>query len=100
MDIHLYHHDRQVEVLLSEILGKLNLILNQMETIMTAVDDLTTQVTANSSVIDSALVLINGIAARIEAAGVDPAKLQALVTELKTKDDALAVAVADNTPAA
>jgi len=100
MDIHLYHHDRQVEVLLSEILGKLNLILNQMETIMTAVDDLTAQVTANSSAIDSAIVLIDGIAARIAAAGVDPVKLQALVTELKTKDDALAVAVADNTPAA
>ena len=64
------------------------------------VDNLTAQVKANSDAIDSAVVLINGIAARIEAAGVDPAKLKALSDELKSKDQTLAEAVAANTPAA
>lgn len=62
-------------------------------------DQLTAQVKANSDLLDSATALINGIAARIDAAGVDPAKLAALSTELKAKDDVLAAAVLANTPA-
>ena len=61
-------------------------------------DDLTAQVASNSAVLDSAVTLINGIADRITAAGVDPAKLTALTTELKAKDDVLAAAVTANTP--
>lgn len=67
---------------------------------MAALDDLTAQVAANRTVIDSALALINGIAARITAAGTDPAKLSALTSDLKSEDDALAAAVTANTPAA
>lgn len=63
-------------------------------------DNLTAQVKANSDLLDSATALINGIAARIDAAGVDPAKLSALSTELKAKDDLLSAAVVANTPAA
>lgn len=81
-----------------------NLILNRIaemeQNIMAAIDDLTTQVASNRTVIESAVVLINGIAARITAAGVDPAKLAALTADLKAKDDELAAAVVANTPAA
>lgn len=63
-------------------------------------DALTAQVKANSDLLDSATTLINGIADRITAAGVDPTKLAALTAELKAKDDALAAAVTANTPAA
>jgi hypothetical protein len=63
-------------------------------------DNLTAQVKANSDLLDSATTLINGIADRITAAGVDPAKLQALSAELKAKDDVLAAAVTANTPTA
>lgn len=63
-------------------------------------DALTAQVKANSDLLDSATTLINGIAARITAAGTDPAALKALTDELKAKDDALAAAVTANTPAA
>ena len=76
------------------------LILNFQETIMAALDDLTAQVAANKVVIDSAVLLINGIAARIEAAGTDPAALAALTADLKSKDEELAAAVAANTPTA
>lgn len=63
-------------------------------------DNLTAQVHANSDALDAAVVLINGIADRITAAGVDPVKLNALTTELKAKDDILSAAVVANTPAA
>lgn len=63
-------------------------------------DALTAQVKANNDLLDSATTLINGIAARITAAGTDPTALKALTDELKAKDDALAAAVTANTPAA
>lgn len=62
------------------------------------IDNLTAQVKSNSDAIDSAVTLINGIADRITAAGVDPVKLKSLTDELKSKDDALAAAVTANTP--
>lgn len=67
---------------------------------MAAIDDLTAQITANEDVEDSALALINGFAARLAAAGVDPVKLKQLQDDLKAHADALAAAVAANTPAA
>ena len=63
-------------------------------------DALTAQVSANTAVVDSAVVLINGIADRINAVKTDPAALTALVSSLKSEDDVLAAAVAANTPAA
>lgn len=61
---------------------------------------LTAQVAQNTSVIGSALTLIQGFAAQLAAAGTDPAKLADLTAQLKAQDDALAAAVAANTPAA
>lgn len=79
----------------------LNATLNERFDAMSAeMDALTAQVTANTAVLQSAVTLINGIADRIAAAGVDPAKLTALTDELRQQDDALAAAVAANTPAA
>lgn len=103
MDIHLYHHlidDRSASAGLLAITRKLNHILDKQDRIMATLAELTAQVAANSTVIDSALVLISGIAARIEAAGTNPVALDALVAELQAKDTELAAAVAANTPAA
>lgn len=58
------------------------------------------QVAENNSVVGSALTLIQGLRAQLDAAGTDPAALAALSTSLKATDDALAAAVAANTPAA
>jgi hypothetical protein len=100
MDIHVYLHvkqDPEVMALLDAILPRLDLM---EKIIMAALDDLTAQVAANRSVSQSALILINGIADRITAAGADPTKLAALTASLKSDDDALAAAVTTNTPAA
>lgn len=68
--------------------------------IMSALDDLTTQVAANTTVEGSAITLIQGLAAQLAAAGTDPTKLAALQSQLKTSADALAAAITANTPAA
>lgn len=60
---------------------------------------LTADVAANTSVVSSALLLINGFAAQLSAAGTDPVKLQALQDQLESSDTALAAAVAANTGA-
>ena len=99
-DIHIHVHikpDHEVLARLDLILDKLD--LNQ-ENIMAAIDDLQAAVAAEDTVIDSAITLIQGIPALIAAAGVDPAKLAALQSDITTKSSALAAAVAANTPAA
>jgi hypothetical protein len=74
-----------------------HIIANQ-EKIMAAIDDLATAVTAEDTVIDSAVVLLNGIPALLAAAGTDPAKLTALQADITAKTTTLAAAVLANTP--
>ena len=88
----------RIERKLDHVLELLNTVLKGERRMSKELDDLTAQVKANSDLLDSATVLINGIADRITAAGVDPAKLAALTAELKSKDDTLAQAVVANTP--
>lgn len=77
---------------------------------MAILDDLAAQVKANTDVEDSATLLINGFAARVQAA-VDKAlaggataeqlaPIQDEVTAMKRSADALSAAVVANTPAA
>ncbi len=63
-------------------------------------DDLTAEVTRNTSVEKSALALIQGLAAKLAAAGTDPVKLAQLRASLVANDNELSAAVAANTPAA
>jgi hypothetical protein len=104
-DIHVDLHvhikpDPEVRARLDAILDQLGLVVSNQETMMAAIDDLQAAVAAEDTVIDSAITLIQGIPALIAAAGVDPAKLAALQTDITTKSSALAAAVAANTPAA
>jgi len=62
--------------------------------------DLQAQITANTNTENSALQLINGIAAQLKTAianGASPDDLEALVTQLQTSASPLAAAVAANT---
>jgi hypothetical protein len=74
---------------------------NQMATKAT-LDDLQAQVTQTTTVEASAVTLIQGIAAALQAAlaANDPAKVQAIVDQLSTSASALAAAVTANTPPA
>jgi hypothetical protein len=81
------------------ILSKLQILSAQGTTEMADLSALQTEVTNNTTVEQSAITLINGLAAQITAAGTDPVALGALVTQLQTNDAALAQAVAANTAA-
>ena len=61
--------------------------------------DLTTQVTETNTAIGSAVVLIQGLKAALDAAGTNPVALKALSDSLNTSEQALAAAVVANTPA-
>ena len=101
MDINLFHHfppDAEVLARLDSIDHKQNLILKNQERQMSAIDDLQAAVAAEDTVIDSAVTLLNGIHALIAAAGVDPAKLTALQTDIQAKTASLAAAVLVGTP--
>lgn len=100
MHIHIYHHHSFDDEVPSWVEDLVNLINLNKETIMAAIDDLQAAVAAEDTVIDSAITLIQGIPALIAAAGVDPAKLAALQSDITAKSAALAGAVAANTPAA
>lgn len=104
MNHHNFFNPREIESFLREIdhnyNKKLDTIIKRIKHMSQEVDNLTAQVKANSDAIDGAVVLINGIADRIAAAGVDPVKLNALTDELRSKDQALSEAVVANTPAA
>ena len=84
----------------TDIIAALQTLGVKVDKIMAAIDDLTAEVTRDTTVIGSAVTLINGFAAQLAAAGTDPAKLAALQATLKTNVDDLAAAVAANTPAA
>lgn len=86
--------------LLQLILNELKLLNKELQHMSIELDNLTAQVHANNDLLDSAVTMINGIAARITAAGTDPAALSALTSELKSKDDALAAAITANTSGA
>lgn len=88
------------EVRTGDVLPQLNLILTFMEFIMSTLSDLQDQVAATLGAEQSALALLNGLAAKIDVlvaaagtGGVDPAALAALSASLKSSSDALAAAV-------
>lgn len=84
---------------LDSLLVAVGYIAEEIRTMSTQLDALTAQVTANGTVIGSAITLIQGLKAQLDAAGTDPAKLQALSDSLAKTDSDLAAAVAANTVA-
>ena len=102
MRLDVYIHDGCSDHKLDRIISMLGEVIHREVEMAGELDALTAQVTANTDVENSALLLIQGIAQKLAdaiAAG-NPAALTALQAQLKTSADALAAAVAANTPAA
>lgn len=76
-----------------------NSIICKLEKIMADLTQLETEVSENLTVTQSAITLLNGLKAALDAAGTDPAKLKALSDSLSSQTDSLAAAVSANTPA-
>lgn len=83
----------------ARIEAKLDAILANQERQMAAIDDLTAAVQAADTVIDGAVALLEGILSRLDQAGTDPAKLDALRTDIEARTQKLAAAVAAVPPA-
>ena len=104
IDIHHYlHHDEdegrlaRIEALLTTLATKGEA---QMATLQELMVELQAEVERNTSVDESAIMLINGLADQIAAlvAAGDTTGLEALVVKLRTDSDTLAAAVTANTP--
>lgn len=76
-----------------------NNINRKAKEIMATLADVQAEVTAEDTVIDSAVALIQGLAAAVAALKPDQAAIDALAADIKGKSDALAAAVTANTPA-
>jgi len=102
--------EADLKLALGRIESKLNFLLEsvlleqQQEAIVSQeLDDLRAEVAETTSVASSAVILINGISARIQAAidaGGSPADFIAMKAELDAANAGLAAAVAANTPGA
>jgi hypothetical protein len=96
-----HHHEKPMDgasPAVVELYHMLAHIINTQEKIMAAIDDLATAVAAEDTVIDSAVVLLQGIPALIAAAGTNPAKLTQLQSDITAKTTALSAAVLSGTP--
>jgi chromosome segregation ATPase len=86
-----------VSARITELHEAVNAIKKKEQKMSAQLDVLTAQVAENTEVEESAIALIEGIAAKLAAAQDDPAAVAALVDQLNASADALAAAVAANT---
>lgn len=84
---------------LSEVKAALTTLNQRSLQMSQELDQLEQEVSRNTEVDQSAITLLTGLAAQIEALKTDPVKLQALADSLRGSSDALAAAVVANTPA-
>lgn len=86
---------------LEHLSHEFHFLTSKINTIMADLKSLQDQVTAENAVIDSAVVLLEGLKTALDAAiaSNDPAALQALSDSIGSETQKLADAVAANTPA-
>jgi hypothetical protein len=87
-------------VLFTRIESSLAALTMKQEQVMTDLTALTVEVARNTEVDQSAIALLNGLAAQIESLKTDPVALQNLADTMRGSSDALAAAVTANTPVA
>lgn len=97
---HYFHADAGVATALADIRRDLKSLLEKGNTMSVQLDALTAEVARNTAVDESAITLLNGLAAQIIELKTDPVALQALADSLQGSSNALAAAVIANTPAA
>lgn len=88
-----------IQCKLDKVLSILQLLVKKGKEIVADLTELQQQVQENTQVEASAITLLNGLAQQIADLKDDPQALQALSDQLKSSGDALAAAIAANTPA-
>lgn len=102
LEVHHYFHGAVDPVInkLDAILGMLQESKTREVAMSLEMDNLVTEVTANLSLDESIIQLLNGLAGQIADVAGDKAKAVALAAEVKAKSEALAAAVVASTPQA
>lgn len=95
-DVHIHLHGAN-ESRIEQIWALLNTVSQKENVIMSDLSTLETDVKANSDTVQSAVILLNGLKAALDAAGTDPVKLKALSDQLESNTAGLAAAVVANT---
>lgn len=98
IDIYL-HIDGAADPRIDTILEQLTFLRKGEQTIMADLNTLQADVTAEKTVEQSAITLLTGLKAQLDAAGTDPAKLADLSNQIESNTAALAAAITANTPA-
>lgn len=83
---------------LARIESKLDIIITNQEKIMADLSQLQSDVAAQNTVVQSVVTLLQGLKAKLDAAGTDPVALKALSDQLEANTKALSDAVTANTP--
>lgn len=99
LDINVFFHSVNEQEILSKLVEIRALILNLGVEMSNELDDLKTKVAASGDATDSAVILLKGLKAKLDAAGTDPVALKELSDSLGTNTDELAAAIIENTPA-
>lgn len=90
----LYRIERKLDL----IHALLKLILRKEDTIMADLTQLTADVAAETAADQSAITLLQGLKAALDAAGTDPVALKALSDSIEANTSALSAAITANTP--
>lgn len=91
--------DAEMAALLRDIINRLAVIERKLMNTDEAIAALVAKVSEQSTVIESAITLLNGLSSQLQAAADDPAQIQAIIDQVAAQSAALAGAVAANTPA-
>jgi len=98
IDVHHFFHPPETDAKLDQILAKLFQIQQKEETMSSQLAALQAQVEKNTTIEESAVALINGLAAQIASLKDDPVALQALADSLTASGNDLSNAIQANTP--
>lgn len=93
-EFHFWHHDAPNDTLVKSI----NALHRKVDRVMAILDPLAAEVAETNTIIESAIVLIEGIAAQLEEHKNEPVEISRLAAELNAKSEALAAAIQANTP--
>lgn len=101
-ELHIHEHIDAGEIrsALASIDAKVTALQTQGVSEMATLKDVQDAVAAEKTVTDSAVALLNGLAAQVAALTPDQAAIDQLAADIKAQTDALAAAVTADTPAA
>jgi hypothetical protein len=96
LDVLIYKKLGKIQKQLNQIEQTLSFIMDSEEHMTAELDALTAEVNEVEGVMDSAVVLLQGLSDYIREHANDPAALTALADSLEAKEQALAQAIANN----